>query len=95
MSANLEDERYSNYESIPLFLDSADIMNVLGLSRTTVYSMLQEPDFPTIELGKRRIVRKEKLFEWIDAHENPKSCVSGSTPIEHGSRFCFIRGGNY
>lgn len=95
MSANLETERYSSYESIPLFLDAADIMNVLGLSRTTVYSMLQEPDFPTIELGKRRIVRKEKLFEWIDAHENPESCINEDTPIEHGSRFCFIRGGGF
>ncbi len=95
MNETNETGRYSSYESVPLFLDAADIMNVLGLSRTTVYSMLQEPDFPTIELGKRRIVRKEKLFEWINAHENPDSCINDDQTIDRGSRFCFIRGGDY
>ncbi len=88
-------ERYSNYDTIPLFLDAADIMSVLGLSRTTVYDLLQEDDFPTIEIGKRRLVRKEKLFEWIDAHENPDSCIGVNGSLEHGSRFCLRQGGCY
>ncbi len=92
MAIHNDSERYNSYDAIPLFLDAADIMNILGLSRTTVYNMIQEPDFPTIEIGKRRLVRKEKLFEWIDGHENPDSCIG---EIEHGSRFCFTRGGEY
>ena len=68
--------RYSNYEDIPLFLDALDLMNVLGLSRTTVYFMLRSEDFPTIEIGNRRMVRKEKLFEWIEQHEKPVQPVN-------------------
>lgn len=94
MNTQETSERYSDYESIPLFLDASAIMNLLGLSRTTVYYMLQEKDFPTIEIGKRRMVRKEKLFEWIDAHENPNSCITSEGELPHGSRFTLRTGGN-
>ena len=87
-------ERYYDYESVPLFLDASAIMSLLGLSRTTVYYLLQEKDFPTIEIGKRRMVRKEKLFEWIDAHENPNSCIGADSPLPYGSRFSLRAGGN-
>lgn len=76
MEANKTTTRYSNYEDIPLFLDALDLMNVLGLSRTTVYFMLRSEDFPTIEIGNRRMVRKEKLFEWIEQHEKPVQPVN-------------------
>ena len=76
MEQNKTKTRYSNYEDIPLFLDALDLMNVLGLSRTTVYFMLRSADFPTIEIGNRRRVRKEKLFEWIEQHEKPVQPVN-------------------
>ncbi len=41
--------------------------------------MLRSDDFPTIEIGSRRMVRKEKLFEWIDAHEKPTAPVNPSS----------------
>ena len=79
MEANNLATRYSSYEDIPLFLDALDLMNVLGLSRTTVYFMLRSEDFPTIEIGNRRMVRKEKLFEWIEAHEKPVKPINLQT----------------
>lgn len=62
--------RFCSYDDIPLFLDANDIMRLLGLSRTTVYYMLRADDFPAIALGSRRIVKREKLFEWLNKHEN-------------------------
>ncbi|MBR0425675.1 MAG: helix-turn-helix domain-containing protein [Clostridia bacterium] len=79
MESQSTNTRYSNYDDIPLFLDALEIMNVLGLSKTTVYFMLRSDDFPTIEIGSRRMVRKEKLFEWIDAHEKPTAPVNPSS----------------
>lgn len=76
MESQSTNTRYSNYDDIPLFLDALEIMNVLGLSKTTVYFMLRSDDFPTIEIGNRRMVRKEKLFEWIEAHEKPAAPVN-------------------
>lgn len=64
------DNHFHSYEDIPLFLNATDLIKLLGLSRTTVYYMLRANDFPTIVIGNRRMVRKEKLFQWLEEHEN-------------------------
>lgn len=69
MDSNENNERFCEYERVPLFLGCKEIMGLLGLSRTTVYGLLQSEAFPTIIVGKRRLVRKENLFEWISTHE--------------------------
>lgn len=61
--------RYSDYDDVPLFLNCLEVMKLLGLSRTTVYGLFQSKDFPTITVGKRRMVCKEALFQWIESHE--------------------------
>lgn len=61
--------RICSYDEIPLFLDANDIAKLLGLSLTNIYYMLRSEGFPTIVIGKRRLVRREKLLEWITAHE--------------------------
>ena len=68
-----EIKRYCSYEEIPLLLDANDIVMLTGLARTNVYYMLRADDFPVIVIGKRRMVRKEKLLEWLDAHEKHPS----------------------
>ena len=62
-------ERYSSYEDVPLFLDANDIVKVLGLSRSNVYEMMRANDFPALVIGGRKMVRKEKLFAWLDSRE--------------------------
>ena len=64
-------ERYSSYEDIPLFLDANDVVKVLGLSRSNVYEMMRANDFPALVIGGRKMVRKEKLFAWLDSRETP------------------------
>ena len=61
--------RFCSYEEVPLFLGANDIVKLTGLSRTVVYYLMRADGFPVITVGKRRMVRKEKLFEWLDAHE--------------------------
>lgn len=65
-------ERYCSYDELPLILGARDLIRLLGFSRTNVYYMLQANDFPAIVIGKRRLVHKEKLFEWLEQHENKK-----------------------
>ena len=69
MNEEKKQKRFASYESVPLFLSGADVSNLLGLSRTNVYYLFREKDFPAITIGKRKMVRREKLFAWIDAHE--------------------------
>lgn len=68
-TCNRDAGRICRYDDIPLFLDANDIERLLGLSLTNIYYMFRAEDFPTIIIGKRRLVRKEKLLEWIVAHE--------------------------
>lgn len=74
-------KQFNSYDDLPLFLNATDLMHLLGLSRTTVYYMLRAKDFPTIVIGNRRMVRKEKLFQWIEDHENVtgENCQSTSS----------------
>lgn len=64
-----EEKRYCSYDEIPLLLDANDIVRLTGLARTNVYYMLRANDFPVIVIGKRRMVKKENLFAWLDMHE--------------------------
>ncbi|MBQ3968124.1 MAG: helix-turn-helix domain-containing protein [Lachnospiraceae bacterium] len=74
---NSEAKRYCSYDDIPLLLDANDIVMLTGLARTNVYYMLRADDFPVIVIGKRRMVKKEKLFAWLDEHEK-KICPGRS-----------------
>ena len=69
MSNNETVMRYNDLESIPLFLGCKEITKLLGLSHTTVYELFQSEDFPTITVGRRHMVRKDALLQWIDSHE--------------------------
>lgn len=81
-----ETVRYNSYEDVPLYLGANDLMNVLGLSRTTVYYLMRADDFPVITIGNRRLVRKEKLIEWLDAHENNNAeALRHPQPFRRGS----------
>jgi DNA-binding XRE family transcriptional regulator len=39
---------------------------VLGISRANAYTLMHSKDFPTITIGKRMIVPKDKLLAWMD-----------------------------
>ncbi len=70
MMDSKETSKYCSVEEIPLFLDANDIVRILGVSKTNVYYMFRADGFPTISIGKRKFVRKEKLFSWLETQEN-------------------------
>ena len=70
MMDSKETSKYCSVEEIPLFLDANDIVRILGVSKTNVYYMFRADGFPTISIGKRKFVRKEKLFSWLESQEN-------------------------
>ena len=38
---------------------------VLGVSRPTVYALLDQPGFPAFRVGNRRLISVEGLRDWI------------------------------
>ncbi len=58
---------YKSYDELPMFLNAKTLAQVLGVSRSTAYELLHEPGFPTLRVGSRMVVPKEKLMQWVEA----------------------------
>ena len=57
---------YTSYTQLPLSLNANDIASVLGISRANAYTLMRAKGFPTIFIGKRMIVPRDKFIEWMD-----------------------------
>ena len=57
---------YTSYTQLPLSLNAKDIAAVLGISRANAYTLMRAKGFPTIFIGKRMIVPRDKFIEWMD-----------------------------
>ena len=58
-----------SYADLPLFLNANLVAQVLGVSISTAYEVMHEPSFPTLRVGSRMVVPKEKFMQW--AEEQP------------------------
>ena len=56
---------YTSLEQLPLALSADDVAQVLGISRANAYELMHSEGFPTLRIGKRMTVPKDKLIEWI------------------------------
>ena len=57
---------YTSYNQLPLSLNANDIAAVLGISRANAYTLMRAKGFPTIFIGKRMIVPRDKFIEWME-----------------------------
>lgn len=42
-----------------------ELQDYLGIGRSKAYELVNEPDFPTLRIGRNIRVPKEQLVEWI------------------------------
>jgi len=56
-----------SYDELPLFLNANLVSQVLGVSISTAYELMNEPGFPVLRVGSRMVVPKEKFTQWADA----------------------------
>ena len=59
-------KEYSAYDQLPLTLQASDLSSILGISRAGAYTLMHRRGFPTLFIGKRMIVPKDKFFQWLD-----------------------------
>ena len=57
-----------SYDDLPLFLNANLVAQVLGVSISTAYEVMHEPSFPTLRVGSRMVVPKEKCIQWMEEH---------------------------
>ena len=65
-AVKMKESIYKSYDELPLILNAETIKNVLGISLTSAYELMHEKDFPSIKIGSRIIVPKDKFRDWID-----------------------------
>ena len=68
----------NNYENLPAVLNANQLAAALGISRAGAYQLLNTGTFPTLRIGKRLLVPKDKLVEWIEQNTGGKKNGSGS-----------------
>ena len=54
------------YENLPTVLNATQLATALGISRAGAYQLLNTETFPTLRIGKRLLVPKDKLIDWIE-----------------------------
>lgn len=59
---------FTSYDELPLLLNVKQLAELLGVSDSSVYELIQEDDFPSLCIGKRIVIPKEELRKWISAH---------------------------
>lgn len=57
---------YKSYDELPLMLSVLEVAAVLGISRAGAYELVKSEGFPSLKIGSRIVVPKEKFIDWID-----------------------------
>ncbi len=66
--------QYKSYDELPLFLNSEMVAKVLGVSPSSGYELMHEPDFPVLRVGSRMVVPKEQFIRWVTEHTEGGQC---------------------
>ena len=64
----MKESEYRSYDDLPLFLNSATVAKVLGVSSSSGYELMHEPGFPVLRVGNRMVVPKEQFIQWVKEH---------------------------
>ena len=65
---SMKESSCKSYDELPLFLNATTVAKVLGVSPSSGYELMHEPDFPVLKVGSRMVVPKEKFVEWVSRH---------------------------
>ncbi len=57
----------TSFDQLPLTLTASQVAAVLSISRVNAYTLMHAKGFPTIRIGKRMIVHRDKLIDWMNA----------------------------
>ena len=56
----------NNIGNFPYTLNAQQVASILGISKNCAYTLMHSVGFPTIHIGRRMVVPKDKLFQWMD-----------------------------
>ena len=69
-SCSIKKPMINDYNQLPVALNAELVAAMLGISRAGAYNLMRSEGFPTLYIGKRMIVPKDKLLAWMDKRLN-------------------------
>ena len=57
----------TSFDQLPITLRAEQVAAVLGISRSNAYALIRQEHFSTLHIGKRMLVPKDRLIQWIEA----------------------------
>ena len=63
--------QFTSYEQLPITLTADHVAAALGISRANAYILLRSDGFPTLHIGKRMVVPKDRFLQWITDSIHP------------------------
>lgn len=61
------------FETMPDVMDAKQLAEALQISKAGAYNLLNDPDFPTLRIGGRKMVMKTELILWLKSRTNRKA----------------------
>ena len=58
--------KYKSYDELSLMLSVPESAAVLGISRAAAYELARSKDFPSLRIGTRIVIPKDKFINWIN-----------------------------
>ena len=57
---------YTNIKDLSLTLNAREAAGVLRISKSKVYELARTESFPAVRIGKRVVIPRDKLIEWMN-----------------------------
>ena len=68
----------NDLNSLPILLTANEVADLLRTSRKSVYAMIERGQLPgVIRLGRRLLIRRDELVDWLDRSHAPSSKERG------------------
>jgi len=58
------------FADLPDVITAEQLASALQISKSGAYTLLNRSDFPTLQIGGRKMVMKKDLLEWLNSRTN-------------------------
>ncbi len=62
----MKESEFKSYDDLPLFLSAKLVAQTLGISISSAYELMHEDGVPSLRIGSRFVVPKEKFRQWVE-----------------------------
>ena len=62
----IDEVRFKSFDDLPLTLTVMEVAEALRISRAGAYDLARTEGFPTLKIGSRIVIPKEKFIQWMD-----------------------------